>query len=443
MELVIQNALVITMNASREVLHDAEIVIDGDRIAKVGAPTRGDKRGLRKVIDARGRIVLPGLIHAHLHACQTLSRNRADGYELLDWLRERIWPFEAAHDAASMRASADLTFLELIRSGATAALDMGTVRHYDPVFESARDCGIRLTGGKAMMDSGQGLPSGLRESTQESLSESMRLLQRWHGKEGGRLKYAFAPRFVLSCTEGLLREVAQKSQTTGARIHTHASENPTECDVVRSKTGMDNVSYFHHVGLLGEKTTLAHCVWLTAAEQRLLHETKTHVCHCPSSNLKLASGFAKVPELLKDGVNVALGADGAPCNNNLDIFTEMRLAALIHKPRSGPTAMSAQQVLEMATLGGARALGLSGELGALEPGKKADLITVELDAAHATPSGDDPVSALVYSGRSSDVRDVIIDGRVVMRERELLTLDEPSVLAAARVHGDRIAATLL
>ena len=442
MELVIQNATVITMNASREVLHGAEVVIEGDRIAKVGAPSRGGKRNFRKVIDAHGRIVLPGLIHAHMHACQTLCRNRADGYELLDWLRERIWPFEAAHDAASMRASADLTLLEMIKSGATAALDMGSTRHYGPVFESARDCGIRLTGGKAMMDSGQGVPAGLRESTEDSLKESSRLLAQWHGAENGRLKYAFAPRFVLSCTEGLLREVAARAKSTGARIHTHASENPTECDVVRSKTGMDNVSYFHHLGMLGAHATLAHCVWLTAAEQRLLEQTKTSVCHCPSSNLKLASGYAKVPELIADGVNVALGADGAPCSNNLDIFVEMRLAALIHKPRSGPTAMSAQTVLEMATLGGARALGLEAEVGSIEPGKRADLVTVQLDAAHATPNGDDPVAALVYSGRSEDVRDVLVDGRVLMREREVLTMDEGGVLEAARVHGERLAVAL-
>ncbi|MBK7862761.1 MAG: 5'-deoxyadenosine deaminase [Archangiaceae bacterium] len=442
MELVIQNAIAVTMNASREVLHDAEVVIQGDRIVKVGPMTRGNKTGVRKVIDARGGLVLPGLIHAHLHACQTLCRNRADGYELLDWLRERIWPFEAAHDPESMRASADLTFLEMIKSGATAALDMGTVRHYDAVFESARDCGVRLSGGKAMMDSGQGVPMGLRESTEDSLKESLRLLSKWHGQENGRLQYAFAPRFVLSCTEGLLKEVAAQSQQTGARIHTHASENPTECDVVRTKTGMDNVSYFHHLGLLGEQTTLAHCVWLTAAEQRLLQQTHTSVCHCPGSNLKLASGYAKVPELLKDGVNVALGADGAPCNNNLDIFVEMRLAALIHKPKGGPTSMSALQVLEMATVNGARAIGQGDSLGVLEEGRKADLITVDLSGAHATPMGDDPVAALVYAGQSSDVRDVVVDGRVLMREREVLTLDEREVIERARRHGDRLAATL-
>jgi 5-methylthioadenosine/S-adenosylhomocysteine deaminase len=441
MDLVVQNATVVTMNAAREVLTDAEVVIQRHQIVKVGTSSRGNKAGLRQVIDAKGALVLPGLIHAHLHACQTLCRNRADGFELLDWLRERIWPFEAAHDAESMRASADVTFLELIRSGATAALDMGTVHHYDEVFASARDCGIRLTGGKVMMDAGQGVPKGLREATADSMAESLKLLEKWHGAEEGRLQYAFAPRFVLSCTEGLLKDVAAKAKATGTRIHTHASENPTECDVVRSKTGMDNVRYFHHLGLLGERTTLAHCVWLTAEEQRLLHQTRTSVCHCPSSNLKLASGFAKVPDLLKEGINVALGADGAPCANNLDIFTEMRLAALIHKPRSGPTSMSAQAVLEMATLGGARALGLP-DVGSLEPGKKADLIVVERGGPHATPWGDDPVSALVYSGRSSDVRDVVVDGRVLMREREVLTLDAPKVVARAQAQADRIARSL-
>ena len=439
MDFVISNATVVTMNARREVLREAEIVISNRRIVKVGAATRGGKTGVRKQLDARGRLVLPGFIHGHLHACQTLCRNQADGLELLDWLRERIWPFEAAHDEESMRASADLTFLELIKSGATGLLDMGTVRHYDQVFESARDCGIRLTGGKAMMDHGQGMPSSLRETTEASIAESLALMQRWHGKEDGRLRYAFAPRFVLSCTEKLLREVGELAKKHAVRIHTHASENPTECDVVREKTGMDNVAYFDHLGLLGKQTTLAHCVWLTANEHRLLRESGTCVCHCPSSNLKLASGFAKLPELLEEKVRLALGADGAPCNNNLDIFLEMRLAALIHKPRTGPTAVSAQQVLEMATMGGARAIGMEDEVGSIEVGKRADLCVVDLSQAHSVPGGEDLVAQLVYSGQSRDVTDVIIDGRLVMRDRELLTLDEPRVLAAAQKHAARLA----
>ena len=430
------------MNASREVLRDAEVVIQGDRIARVGPRKRGGKTGVRRYIDARGQVVLPGLIHSHLHACQTLCRNHADGLELLDWLRDRIWPFEASHDAQSLRASADLTFLECIRSGATAVLDMGTVRHYDSVFESARDSGIRLVGGKCMMDAGQGVPAGLRESTEGSLAESIRLIEKWHGAEGDRLRYALAPRFVLSCTEALLRRVQDLAMERGVRIHTHASENATECDVVREKTGMDNVSYFHHLGLLGKHTTLAHCVWLTAEEQRLLRETGTRVAHCPSANFKLASGTAKVPELLRQGIVVGLGADGAPCNNNLDIFVELRLAALIHLPRGGPTSLPAMQVLEMATLNGAKALGLEGEIGCLQEGARADVITVDLSNAHATPNSADAVATLVYAGQSQDVRDVVVNGQILMRERRLLAVDEAAILAAARVASARLVSQL-
>ncbi len=442
MDLVIGNATVITMNASRDVLRDAEVVIQGNRIVKVGPRKRGGKTGFRRSIDAKGQLVLPGLIHSHLHACQTLCRNHADGLELLDWLRDRIWPFEALHDAQSLRASADVTFLECIRSGATSVLDMGTVRHYDSVFESARDAGIRLVGGKCMMDAGQGVPAGLRETTEASLAESIRLIEKWHGTEGDRLRYALAPRFVLSCTEGLLRKVQDIAKERGVRIHTHASENATECDVVREKTGMDNVSYFHHLGLLGKHTTLAHCVWLTAEEQKLIRETQTRIAHCPSANFKLASGVAKVPELLKQGIVVGLGADGAPCNNNLDIFMELRLAALIHLPRGGPTSMSAMQALELATLNGAKALGLEGEIGVLQEGARADVITVDLSQVHSTPSSDDAVSTLVYSGQSRDVRDVVIDGQIVMRERRVHTVDEAAVIAAGRQHSSRLVSQL-
>lgn len=437
MDLVITNATLVTMNARRDVIRDGEIVVRDGAIASVGPARRKPHGGVRRTLDCRGAVVIPGLIHGHLHACQTLLRNGADGLELLDWLRERVWPYEAAHDAESMRASADLTFMELIRSGATAALDMGSVRHYGAVFESARDIGLRLVGGKCMMDAGQGVPAGLRETTDASLAESRALIDAWHLAEGGRLRYALAPRFVLSCSEPLLRAVAALAREKSVRIHTHASESAAECDAVRERTGMDNVAWFQHLGLLGAHATLAHCVWLTAAEHRLLRETKTCVCHCPSANLKLASGYAKVPELLDEGITVALGADGAPCNNNLDIFTELRLAALIHSPRAGPTAMSAMRVLELATLNGARALGLEGQVGALQEGYRADLAVVDLSNVRSTPNGD-PVSTLVYSAQSSDVRDVVIDGRLVMSARKLRTIDEARATASANRHAKRL-----
>jgi len=289
------------------------------------------------------------------------------------------------------------------------------------------------------MDSGQGVPAGLRETTEQSLAASLKLIEAWHRAADGRLRYALAPRFVLSCTAPLLQGVVAMAKDRGVRIHTHASENPTECQVVRERVGQDNVAYFHTLGMTGPHVTLAHCVWLTDEERGILGETKTVVCHCPSSNLKLASGIAPVPELLAQGLHVCLGADGAPCNNNLDMFTEMRLAALIHKPRYGPLAMPAERVLEMATLGGARALGLEAEVGSLEVGKRADLTVVDLNGPHAVPSSDDVVAQLVYSGRSTDVRHVVIDGELVMRDRELLTLEVETVAARAVDHGRRLA----
>jgi 5-methylthioadenosine/S-adenosylhomocysteine deaminase len=441
LDLLVKNATLVTMNAGREVLAGTDLLVEGGRIVKVGRALR-PPRGLRQTLDATGAVVLPGFVHGHLHACQTLFRNRADGMELLEWLRDRIWPFEAAHDEASMRTSAELTFAELIRSGATAALDMGTVHHTATIFEAARDCGFRLTGGKSMMDAGQGVPSRLRETMADSLGESLRLAKEWHGAANGRLRYAFAPRFVLSCSEELLREVGTLAPKLGVRIHTHASENQTECDLVRQRTKMDNVEYLHSLGMSGPHVTLAHCVWLTAREHKVLRETGTVVCHCPSSNLKLASGTAKVPELLAEGVSMCLGADGAACNNNLDMFMEMRLAALIHKTRAGASAMPAEKVLELATLGGSRALGLEAELGSIEVGKRADLVVLDLARAHSAPMGESIYGQIVHSGRADNVRDVIIDGRLVMRDRSLLTLDEPDIVARAKVHSQRLAERL-
>ncbi len=437
MDTLLTNGTVVTMDRERRVLAGADVLIQDGRIAGVG---RGLKRrgAARRVIDVAGQAVLPGLIHGHLHACQTLFRGQADGLELLDWLRERIWPFEAAHDAESLRASADLTFAELIQSGATAALDMGTVRHYDAVFESARDCGFRLTGGKAMMDTGHALPAGLRETTEASLAESLALLERWHGTHGGRLRYAFAPRFVLTCSEPLLREVSRLAREKGVRIHSHASENATECDLVRQRIGQDNVSYFHSLGISGPHVTLAQCVWLTAEEQRLLRETGTVVCHCPSANLKLASGIAKAPELMAAGVHVCLGADGAPRGNNLDLFLEMRLAAMLHNPRVGPVGMPPLRVLEMATLEGARALGLEQEVGSLEEGKRADVTVVDLRGLHTLPAPENIPGVLVHAARASDVVHVLIDGRLVLKDRQLLTLDAAEVAESARRHAARL-----
>jgi cytosine/adenosine deaminase-related metal-dependent hydrolase len=377
-------------------------------------------------------------VQAHVHTCQTLARGRADDLELLDWLRQIIWPYEAALDEAAASAAGELACAELLLGGTTAILDMGTVHHTDAIFTAAAQSGIRATIGKAMMDADDPhIPTGLRESTRASLDESLALIGRWHGAADGRLRYAYAPRFVLSCTDELLREVAVQAKARGVGIHTHASENLGELALVEQRFGTGNIEALDALGLLGPHCCIAHCVHLTDAERALLAAKGAHVCHCPSSNLKLASGVAQVPELIAAGVKVALGADGAPCNNNLDGFHELRLAALLHKPRSGPRTLPAPEVVRLATLAGADALGLADEIGSLELGKRADVIAVDVDALHVAPAAS-PWSQIAYAARSTDVKHVAVDGHLVVRDRHLITLDVERVKARAKQAAARL-----
>lgn len=426
---LLSGGTVLTMNSERQ-WGAGDLVIDGDRIAALGEKPQGRIR-IDEEIDCADCLIVPGFIQPHIHLCQTLFRGEADNLQLLEWLKERIWPFEAAHTHASLYASAMLGCGELLRSGTTAILDMGTVHHSSAIFEAADKLGLRATIGKAMMDRGEGVPEGLIESTQSSIEESLALAEKWHGQGNGRLRYAFAPRFVLSCTEQLLLRVVQEARARGLGMHTHASENRAEIQVVQDICGMDNIAYLDSLGMSGPDTVLAHCVHVSDLELDLLESSGTHVAHCPSSNMKLASGLAHIPEMLDRGINVCLASDGAPCSNGLEQFTEMRLAALIQKPRLGPRSMPAERVVEMATIRGARALGLEDEIGSLEEGKKADIAIIKLNALHVAPTRD-PYSALVYSCQASDVRDVFVDGEARVRDGNLLGENEQSIISSAR-----------
>lgn len=427
------------MDGSRRVL-DADVLIENGRIASIGRPGgRTAGRPKPTAIDCSGLVILPGLIQAHIHLCQTLFRGLADDLSLEAWLAQRIWPLEAAHTEASVHASAMLGGAELLLGGTTAILDMETVRHTSAAFEALESIGIRATAGKCLMDAAPpATPPSLYEATDEALTESADLCARWHGAAAGRLRYCFAPRFAPSCTGPLLRAVSDLAEQAGAVIHTHAAETPLQLDTVRRATGHDEIAYLDSVGISGQRAALAHCVWVDADGIARLARQGTNVVHCPSSNLKLGSGLAPVPELLAAGCRVALGADGAPCNNRLDAFTEMRLAALIQKPRLGPETMPAQQVLELATLGGARALGLESEIGSIEVGKCADLIALDLGGPHAQPDEADLSSRIVYSARGADVRHVVVDGRVVVRNGELKTADIAEIRATANTEARRL-----
>src|SRR6266480_1844868 len=424
------------MDNSRRIV-DADVLVQDGRIKSVGKLDGGKVGKKPALLDCTGLVVLPGIVQAHIHLCQTLFRGLADDLSLENWLAKRIWPLEAAHTEASVHASAMLGAAELLLGGTTAILDMETVRHTGAAFEALESIGIRATAGKCLMDAASN-PPALREPADQALKESADLCAKWHGAAGGRLRYCFAPRFAPSCTGPLLRAASDLAERTGVTIHTHAAETPLELETVKRETGHDEIAYLDSVGISGPRAALAHCVWVDKDGIRRLARQQTNVVHCPSSNLKLGSGIAPVPEMLAAGCKVAIGADGAPCNNRLDAFAEMRLAALIQKPRLGPEVMPAPIVLELATLGGARALGLESEIGSIEVGKCADVVVLDLAAPHAQPEDADLISRIVYSARAGDVRHVIVDGRIVVRDGMLKTADVAEIRKTANAEARRL-----
>jgi 5-methylthioadenosine/S-adenosylhomocysteine deaminase len=426
--ILIKGGTLVTMDSADSTIQGDLLIKDGYIVSLGKVAETADT-----VIDATNCVVLPGFIQTHIHLCQTLFRGAADDLSLIDWLKKRVWLMEAAHSSQSIAASARLGIAEMIKGGTTCALTMETVGHTNDVFRVVEESGFRATVGKCMMDKGDEVPPALREQTRDSIEESVALLERWHGKDNGRLRYCFAPRFAISCTRQLLEEVAKLARERGVMIHTHASENRTECEIVETETGLLNVLYLDSVGLTGKDVVLAHCVHLSDKEVETLARTQTNVSHCPSSNLKLGSGIAPVKKLLESNVSVSLGADGAACNNRLDMLTEMRTATLLQKALHGPEVIPARQALRMATIDGAKALGLDSEIGSLEVGKKADLTLINLGEAHTTPKPADLASTIVYSAAASDVQTVVIDGRVVMKDRTLQTLNEAKLIVDADV----------
>lgn len=434
--LIVRGAAIVTMNDAFEVIEGDVLVRDG-RFVTVGSVPAGER--VDRVIDARGAFLLPGFIQTHVHLCQTLFRGYADDLALLDWLKQRVWPMEAAHTPASLAAAARQAASELLLSGTTTVLTMETVHDTDAVFAALEPMGLRAVVGKCMMDADEAVPARLLEKTGQSLDESVALARRWHGRANGRLRAAFAPRFAVSCSQGLLEAVAALSLEHGLVVHTHASENRDEIALIRHRTGRSNIDYLAHTGLTSPRLCLAHCVWVDDREQSVMAEHDVKVLHCPGSNLKLGSGLAPVVEMRAKGLSVSLGADGAACNNRLDMFEEMRLAAVLQSVRKGPGALTARDALWMATREGARALGLERDLGSIEPGKRADFLLVDRDRPQFMATHD-PYSTLVYSARGSDVRTTVVDGEVLVDAFRPIRWDPATIAAAARLEAGRLAA---
>ena len=417
---------------SETVIADGAVVVSGSRIEAVGersavAPRYADHE--HQSYD----VLLPGLVGGHIHSVQSLGRGIADDTELLDWLFDYILPMEASLSAEEMAVAAKLGYLEMIESGTTTCIDHLSVAHADEAFEAAGEIGIRGVLGKVLMD--QRSPDDLLEDTQAALDESERLIRQYHGSFDDRIRYAVTPRFAVSCSEECLRGARELADAyDGVRIHTHASENRSEIETVEADTGMRNIHWLDEVGLTGEDVVLAHCVWTDESEREVLAETGTHVTHCPSSNMKLASGIAPVWDYLDRGINVALGNDGPPCNNTLDAFTEMRQASLLGKvDRLDPTATPASDIFEMATINGARAAGFD-ELGAIREGWRADIVGLSTDLTRATPLHD-VLSHLVFAAHGDDVRFTMVDGTVLQENGEVTAIDAEAVRREASEVG--------
>lgn len=436
---------IVTANSQNEIFHNHVVEIVDCKIEKIIPRKDFDNSNYDgEVLDYSEFILIPGFIQTHIHLCQTLFRGFADDLELLDWLQKRIFPYENMHGKESLRVSVRLGLSDLLSGGTTTILDMGTLRHQEIIFEELIDSGIRAFAGNCMIDRNELYPS-FSQSTEQNLKSTYNWAKEFHNSNKDKIKFGFAPRFVLSCSEKLLKETKEMMKDFhGSVFHTHSSENKNEVETVRRLTGKENVEYFESIGLLDDHTVLAHCIHLNEREINSLKKNSVRVAHCPSSNLKLGSGIANVPRYIKEGISVSLGADGAPCNNGLSIFNEMRLAALLQKPFHGPTAMDALTVFRLATIEGAKALHLENEVGSIEIGKKADLVLLDLE------KGDQPLqlgneendssiySSIVYSASKENVKTVLVDGEILFENERCKMYDEKELVSDGKKELEKL-----
>jgi 5-methylthioadenosine/S-adenosylhomocysteine deaminase len=420
-DILVRNGQILTLNPHQPAIADGAVAIRGDHIAEVGESAAMDPRLARRVIDARGGIVMPGLVNTHTHAAMTLFRGLADDLPLMNWLNDHIFPAEAALDDRKVHSGALLACAEMILSGTTTFCDMYLFE--DAVARAARQAGMRAVVGEVLFD----FPSPHYGPIEKGFAYIEKLLEAYHGDP--LVTVAVEPHSPYLCAPAVLTRASDLARSRGVPLVIHLSETAAEVAALQQRYGRTPVEHLEALGVLAPNVLACHCVALTAEDIRRLKRHDVKVSHNPESNMKLASGVAPVPQLLAAGVCVGLGTDGAASNNNLDLFLEMDTAAKLHKVQGlDPTVLDADTVLRMATLDGARALGLSGRIGSIEPGKKADLIIVDTRRPHLVPMYH-PASQLVYAARGSDVTTAIINGRVVMEGGRILTFDVEQAMA--------------
>ena len=429
MDILLKNAQIITLNDNDDVIPEGSIGIRDNRIDFIGEGNGCIEAEYTKVIDCKGRTVMPGFVNAHNHLAMTMFRNYADDMKLMDWLFSKIFPLEDKQTDESVYWGSLLAMVEMIKSGTTTFADM--YFFMESTARAAAESGMR-----AVLSRGLQGESG-EEEPDYRLKESDELFQKFHNSYNGRIKVMLAPHSVYTCSEAYLRKVAAKSLEQEIPVQIHLSETKEEVNTCIEKFGRSPVKYLEGLGLLNDRTVAAHCVAVDDDDIGVLASRRVNVVHNPGSNMKLASGIAPVAKMLEKGINVCLGTDGASSNNNLDMLEEMRLAAYLQKIHANdPTVLPAEAVIRMATLKGAKALGFE-NLGSIEAGKTADLIVLNTERAHYYPKYNIK-SAIVYSGNSADVETVIIDGNLVMESGHLVTLDEERILYKAQKWASKL-----
>jgi len=414
-DILIKNGYLLSMNKGPKVIKHCDVAIKGNRIAMVG-PTGQGQVDASRVIDAKYKVIMPGLINCHTHCGMTIFRGVANDLPLMDWL-QTLWPLEDKLTQEMVYWISLLSIAEMIKSGTTTFADM--YFHMDATARAVEDSGIRAVLARGLQGAGYDMQD-IR------IRENRELYDKWHGGAGGRIKVMAGPHAVYTCSEEYIKAVLDLVDKTGMEIHIHVSETQDEVRQCKNTTGMTPVAYLNKLGLLDRPVVAAHCVHVTREDMEILREKDVGVVYNPSSNCKLASGFAPVVDMQRLGITIGLGTDGASSNNNLDMFREIRLASLINKAvYKDATALPAGTVLSMATLGGSQVLNWP-DIGTVEQGKLADIILIDIDGLHFYPLSDIKTH-LVYSGGGRDVSTVIIDGQVVMDNGVLSTIDEEEV----------------
>lgn len=445
--MIYSHGLVVTVDGQRRIISDGAVKVNGDRITAVGKSAElAEQFPEEPSIDLGGKLVIPGLVDTHVHLAQAMIRGCADDLDLIDWLVKRVWVLQGNYTEEDGAASARLCIAEMLKSGTTTFIESMLAERYgfDGIARVVEQSGIRACLGKIVMDrpgyAGEQnvMHEGMIEDRRTSLDNTLAMHRKWDGQANGRLRVLFGARTPGSCSKDLYREVSALARERGMGITVHIGEVRADVEYFRREFDQRPMEYCEEVGLAGPNVLFAHACWLDEDDIADCARTSTNISHNPSSNTKLASGFMRLPAMLQAGVNVGLGCDGGPSNNSYDLIQEMKLAACIHKATTlDPTVVPAESVLEMATINGARALGLDREIGSIEAGKKADLVFVRTNKLRVTPSVN-PVSTLVYAANGDDVDGVMVDGRMLVEGGTLLTMDEEAVLADARERCARL-----